>query len=62
MQEILYLEIPTPDTAAVRTWLQADFAPEYGEKMLTPAGFCLKTPVKNTTSGESVSEGLPDEF
>ncbi|HEY9848512.1 MAG TPA: flavin-dependent dehydrogenase [Leptolyngbyaceae cyanobacterium] len=62
MQEILYLEIPTPDTAAVRTWLQTDFAPEYGEKILTPTGFCLRNPVKNTTPGGSVSEGLPDEL
>jgi lycopene cyclase CruA len=62
MQEILYLEIPTPDSAAVRTWLQADFAPEYGEKVLTPAGFCLRNPVKNTTTGGSVSESLPDEL
>ncbi len=41
MKEILYLEIPTPDIAAVRNWLQADFQPGHGVKILTPDGFRL---------------------
>jgi lycopene cyclase CruA len=42
MKEILYLEIPTPDVAAVRDWLQHDFSPSlkpgWGEKIDTPEG------------------------
>lgn len=41
MEEILYLEVPTPDTAAVISWLHADYAPEQGEKVLMPAGIRL---------------------
>ncbi len=50
MQELLYLEIPTPDIASVRKWLQTDFVPENGEKFITPDGFRLKILVKNNTS------------
>ncbi|MGM3305003.1 NAD(P)/FAD-dependent oxidoreductase [Anabaena sp. WFMT] len=56
MKEILYLEVPTTDTAAVRNWLQVDFAPGNGEKLLTADGFRLRSPVV------SVEEGLPDEL
>ncbi len=42
MKEILYLEIPTPDIASVRTWLQKDFQPASGVKSLTPEGCCVK--------------------
>ncbi|MBD2039961.1 NAD(P)/FAD-dependent oxidoreductase [Microcoleus sp. FACHB-672] len=38
MKEILYLEIPTPDRDGVRRWLQEDFQPGTGEKLLTPDG------------------------
>jgi lycopene cyclase CruA len=62
MKEILYLEVPTPDTAAVRSWLQADFAPGIGEKVLTPEGFRLKTTAKNTSAARVVSETLADEL
>lgn len=48
MKEILYLEVPTPDTDAVRTWLQQEFQPSWGEKAIAPDGFCLRYP--NTTS------------
>lgn len=41
MREILYLEIPTPDTEAVRQWLQASFDPGMGQKLVTPDGFRL---------------------
>ncbi|MEG5162973.1 flavin-dependent dehydrogenase [Microcoleus sp. AT3-A2] len=44
MQEILYLEVPTPDTAAVCTWLQHEFDPEIGEKIITADGFRLLSP------------------
>ena len=50
MQELLYLEIPTPDTVSVSKWLQTDFMAENGQKLITPDGFRLKSAVKNTTS------------
>lgn len=44
MRELVYIEIPTPDTAAVRSWLQTEWAPEAGEKIITPEGVRLKMP------------------
>ncbi len=41
MKEILYLEVPTPDTDAVIQWLHTGYSPESGEKTLTPAGIRL---------------------
>lgn len=54
MQEILYLEVPTPDTAAVCTWLQHEFDPGIGEKIITPDGFRLLSP---PTSAEVLKSG-----
>jgi lycopene cyclase CruA len=42
MKEVLYLEIPTPDTEAVIRWLQTDYRAEHGEKVATPAGCRLR--------------------
>lgn len=50
MQELLYLEIPTPDTAAVCNWLHNDFVVENYEKLLTPHGFRLRNPPKTPSS------------
>ena len=50
MQELLYLEIPTPDTVSVSKWLQTDFVIENGQKLITPDGFRLRSAVKNTSS------------
>jgi len=41
MRELLYLEIPTPATEAVRRWLQDSFEPGIGHKHITPDGFRL---------------------
>ena len=41
MQELLYLEIPTPQTEAVCNWLQQKFDPGDAEKIITPDGFRL---------------------
>jgi lycopene cyclase CruA len=38
MKEVLYIEIPTPDTAAVKLWMQGAFTPIAGEKSTTPSG------------------------
>jgi len=42
MKELLYLEVPTPDTDAVRTWLQQKWHPHLGEKIITPDGIRLQ--------------------
>ncbi|MDZ8106989.1 MAG: flavin-dependent dehydrogenase [Nostoc sp. DedQUE12a] len=62
MKEILYLEVPTADIAAVRQWLQTDFQPGYGEKVLTTEGFRLKITTATTTAGAAISENLPEEL
>ena len=41
MQEILYQEVPTPDTKAVRQWLQQVWQPSVGLKSPTPDGIRL---------------------
>ncbi len=38
MEEILYLEVPTPDTAGVCTWLHKEFDPAHYTKVITPNG------------------------
>ena len=38
MKEILYIEVPTPDTDAVRNWLQQEWQPDGGGKINTPDG------------------------
>jgi len=47
MRELLYIEIPTADIETVCRWLQEDFEPELGEKIITPVGFRLR--LKATT-------------
>lgn len=42
MKELLYLEIPTADTAAARTWLQQDWQPPAGDRHPTPDGVQLR--------------------
>ena len=41
MQEILYLEVPTPDLDLVRNWLQ-EWQPVTNNKIKTPDGICLQ--------------------
>ncbi|MEH2001538.1 MAG: flavin-dependent dehydrogenase [Nostoc sp.] len=62
MREILYLEVPTSDIATVRSWLQTDFEPGNGEKVLTSEGFRLKIPTASTTATGAISENLPAEL
>jgi lycopene cyclase CruA len=52
MKEILYLEIPTPNTQSVCTWLQDEFQPRTGEKHITPDGFRLKFPLTDPKKTE----------
>ncbi|XGV95119.1 MAG: NAD(P)/FAD-dependent oxidoreductase [Leptolyngbya sp. BL-A-14] len=41
MKEVLYLEIPTPEVEAVKTWLQGEFQPHIATKMATGSGIRL---------------------
>lgn len=60
MRELLYLEIPTPDTKAVCTWLQTDFSVEYGEKVVTADG--IRLGMGTTKPSTAISETLPNEL
>jgi lycopene cyclase CruA len=42
MKEILYLEVPTPDTDSVRLWLQEEFQPATGWKRKAGAGIRVR--------------------
>jgi lycopene cyclase CruA len=61
MKELLYLEIPNPDTAKVLAWLQEEFNAEVGQKILTFDGFRLKM-ADSTTTNSGISEKLPNEL
>ena len=41
MKEVLYLEVPTPDVEAVKTWLQREFEPQVGVRVSTDSGVRL---------------------
>ena len=56
MKEILYTEIPTPDTIAVRLWLQQEWQPLVGEKIVTPDGIRLQFPQKNAQDSPSITD------
>lgn len=58
MREILYIEIPTPDTAAVRSWLQ-EFEPGVGEKVRTPEGIRLS--LSQTTNSTTTISDPPEK-
>ncbi|MBW4472925.1 MAG: flavin-dependent dehydrogenase [Stenomitos rutilans HA7619-LM2] len=53
MKEVLYLEIPTSDVEAVKTWLQGEFEPQTGVKTPTNSGIrltvLLTTPLETPT-------------
>lgn len=51
MQEILYREVPTPNTATVCHWLQQKWQPQIGLKIVTPQGIRLQ--LSQTTSSSS---------
>lgn len=55
MKELLYIEVPTPNTSAVCHWLQQEWQPDWGEKFLTPDGVRWRcTPQK--TARDTFSE------
>jgi lycopene cyclase CruA len=61
MKELLYLEIPTPDTAKVLTWLQGEFDAGIGQKIVTFDGFRLRM-ADSPTKNSGISEKLPNEL
>ncbi|MEM9510975.1 MAG: flavin-dependent dehydrogenase, partial [Cyanobacteria bacterium P01_E01_bin.35] len=42
MKELAYLEIPTPQTAEVKSWLKNFWQPQSGQKITTPDGIRVK--------------------
>jgi lycopene cyclase CruA len=56
MEELLYIEIPTPETCRVRSWLQQDWQPDWGVSVITPEGLRLQFPQVATTGAEPVAE------
>lgn len=59
MQEILYLEVPTSDTTAVRDWLHQEFMPSLAgaiAKQMTPDGIRLAYSPGSTTEISSSAE------
>lgn len=53
MNEIFYVEIPTPETAAVCGWLQQQWQNPIGEKIMTPDGVRLQ--FKEASVGDRIS-------
>lgn len=64
MRQLLYLEIPTPNTDAVRSWLGQTFQPCAGAKRITPDGVCIELSQGNPSeaSDASASGNLPLEI
>lgn len=54
MRELLYLEVPNPDTAIVISWLQKEFNPGIGHKIVTCDGFRLR--MESTAMATSIPE------
>lgn len=59
MKELLYVEIPTPDTDAVRIWLQTSFQPVAGLKHPTPDGFRLTVSLDESGPPAATSPASP---
>jgi lycopene cyclase CruA len=56
MQQLLYLEIPTPNTDSVRSWLRDRFTTPAGDKQLTPDGFTISDRPPASTSEISANQ------
>jgi lycopene cyclase CruA len=56
MEELLYIEIPTPETDRVRSWLQTQWQPEIGTAVITPDGLRLQFPKIATKSTTVIPE------
>ncbi len=49
MEEILYLEVPTPHINSVCRWLQEQWSPQGGKKVVTPQGLRLQPNNRSST-------------
>ena len=56
MQELLYIEIPTPEIDRVRSWLQTQWQPQVGTAIITPAGLRLQFPKTDSEVTTSIPE------
>ena len=56
MRELLYLEIPTPNTKEVCQWLQQVWQIEEGDKITTSDGIRLKASVDASVSNEAIAD------
>jgi lycopene cyclase CruA len=54
MKEILYLEVPTPETLRVRDWLHQAFWSAHAEKITTPTGMRLRWSANPGEGAQSV--------
>ncbi len=52
MQQLLYIEIPTPQIEAVKTWLQSEYQPPFGKKSVAKHGFILDRQNRNHQNGQ----------
>ncbi|NEO98390.1 MAG: flavin-dependent dehydrogenase [Symploca sp. SIO2E9] len=62
MKEICYIEVPTPDTESVRLWLQQQWKPQLGKKIITPDGIRLQfdSKLKINSNHSSVAASIPE--
>jgi lycopene cyclase CruA len=61
MEQLIYLEIPQPDIAAVRAWLHQQFLPTIGQKRNTPDGIHLSlTAVPQGAPVDSIAQDAPE--
>jgi lycopene cyclase CruA len=58
MEELLYIEIPTPDLDRVRSWLQTEWQSEIGTSVITPDGVRVQFPDISSTSATTPSPEL----
>jgi lycopene cyclase CruA len=52
MEELLYIEIPTPDLDRVRSWLQQEWQPHLGVSIITSEGLRLQFPEVSIARGD----------
>lgn len=58
MKELLYVEIPTPDTGKVCTWLQQEWELPQGKKMITPDGIRLQIETLSTSDYNPTADAV----
>jgi lycopene cyclase CruA len=58
MKELLYLEVPTPDIGAVKSWLQTDFVSPWGHRRTTPDGIVLAAEAEDAGGDGLLPRGM----